>query len=374
MKLITKFLMRLADLRRELVLAGSVLLIASSSGAMTVDRIAAKVGGEIITLSTVLERYQAEITRRRQSGDRDINEPEKALPIVLDSIIEEKLLTQQAKKIGITVPEKSVQDALDNIKLKNSLTDEQLDEMLQKENSSLERYKQTIRDQILVSKVRNYEVLSRINIPEGEVKKYYRVHQKEFWTPAKVHARHILFILDEKLTPEEVEIKRQKAENIHKQIKSGKDFEELAKLYSEDLSGSSGGDLGVLERGKMVAEFEEAVFSLKDGEISDVVKTPYGLHIIKADKVFPGNTIPYSDVKEKIKGFLAAEKGQDFYEKWIKELKANAYVEKLLFKDPPKQKKPIHKNVKKKKTRTVVKKNKAKTKDSKNTKVPGNDE
>ena len=127
-------------------------------------------------------------------------------------------------------------------------------------------------------------------VSKRDIKKYYRVNQKKFWTIGKVHALHILFIIDDKLTPEERQIKEAKAKNILGKIRGGANFEKMAKLYSEDLSGASGGDLGMLEKGKMVAEFEEAVFALRDGEVSDLVKTPYGLHIIKAQKVYPGNT------------------------------------------------------------------------------------
>jgi len=304
LKLITRSLMLSVELRLWAACVAFMLAGTTSAFSMTLDRIAAKVGGEIITLSTVLERSQAELARKVRSGDKDIPPPEEFMPKILDKIIDEKLQTQEAKKIGISVNEESIQAALDEIKENNNITEEELEEMLKNENSSLERYKETIRDQILVTRVMNYEVLNRVSVSDRDIKKYYRVNQKQFWTPGKVHALHILFILDDKLTPQERRIKEVKAKNVLGKIRNGAEFEKMAKLFSEDLSGASGGDLGILEKGKMVAEFEEAVFALKDGEVSDLVKTPYGLHIIKAQKVYPGNTIPFDDVKNKIESLI----------------------------------------------------------------------
>ena len=183
MKLIIRSLMRSVDIRLWAAFAAVMLAGNTPAFSMTLDRIAAKVGGEIITLSSVLERSQVELARRARSGDTDIPTPEEFMPKILDQIIDEKLQTQEAKRIGISVNEDSVQAALDEIKENNNITEEQLEEMLKNENSSLERYKETIRDQILVTRVMNYEVLNRVSVSDRDIKKYYRVNQKQFWTP-----------------------------------------------------------------------------------------------------------------------------------------------------------------------------------------------
>ena len=299
---------------------------------MTLDRIAAKVGGEIITLSSVIERSQAEIGRLVRSGNKDIPSPEVIMPKMLDLLIEDKLQVLRAKKLGLSVDDESVKNALEEIYTNNNLTEETLDQMLRKENSSLEIYKETIRQQILIQKVVGYEVINRLIISNRALKKYYRVNQKEFWSPGKVHARHILFIMDEELSPLDRQLKKDKAKMVLEEIRKGKKFEEMAKLHSEDISASSGGDLGFLEKGKMVPEFENAAFSLRKGEVSDIVQTPFGLHIIKVEEVVPGNTKPFEDVKGQIEKVLRREKGAKDFNKWMAELKAETFVEKLMFK------------------------------------------
>ena len=309
-------------------------LVFSAPGiSMTVDRIAAKVGNEIITLSSVIERSQAEISRAMRSGKKEIPLPEEIMPRILDLMIDDKLQVLRAKKLGIIVDDSSIQEALDDIKKKNNLTEEQLDAMLKNENSSIEIYKGTIKNQILISKVVGYEVIKRINVSNRDLKKFYRVNQKQFWSPGKVHARHILFILDDELTPKEKRLKIAKAKSVLAAIRAGKNFEELAELHSEDLSASSGGDLGFLEKGKMVPEFEKAAFSLRDGEVSGIVKTSFGLHIIKAEKIMPGNTRPFNEVKDGIETLLRNQKGKKDFVNWMAELRAETFVEKMMFKE-----------------------------------------
>jgi len=178
LKLITRSSMLSVELRFWAACAVFILAGTPSAFAMTLDRIAAKVGGEIITLSSVLERSQAELARKGRSGDNNIPPPEEFMPKILDQMIDEKLQTQEAKKIGITVNDESIQAALDEIKENNNITEEQLEAMLKNENSSIERYRDTIRDQILVTRVMNYEVLNRVSVSDRDIKKYYRVNQK----------------------------------------------------------------------------------------------------------------------------------------------------------------------------------------------------
>jgi peptidyl-prolyl cis-trans isomerase SurA len=314
-------------------LASIYLMLSASVSAMTVDRIAAKVGGEIITLSSVIERSQAEIGRIVRSGKKDIPSPDEIMPKMLDLLIEDKLQVLRAKKLGLSVDDASVNNALEEIYTNNNLTEETLDQMLQKENSSLDIYKETIKKQILIQKVVGYEVVNRLIVSNRALKKYYRVNQKEFWTPGKVRARHILFIMDEELSPLDRQLKKNEAEMVLKEIRNGKKFEEMAELHSEDISANTGGDLGFLEKGKMVPEFEEAAFALRKGEVSDIVVTPFGPHIIKVEDIVPGRTKTFDELKGEIEKLLRREKGSKDFQKWMAELKAETFIEKLMFKD-----------------------------------------
>ncbi len=151
---------------------------------------------------------------------------------------------------------------------------------------------------------------SEINIPDDEIQDYYDENQEEFETPKTVQARHILFKLDKDATGEQVEKIRNKALKIMKMAKEGKDFAQLAKKYSEGPSKDRGGLLGTFKKETMVKPFAEKAFSMEAGEISDPVRTRFGWHIIKVEKINKASLLPFEKAKNKIKKTLIKEKAK----------------------------------------------------------------
>ena len=304
--------------------------------ARVLDKVAAKVNSEIITLSAIEER--AELLRQKYMGAPISISEQDLLKDALNMIIEERLQIQEGKKFGFVVDEYAVDAAVEDIKKKNNLADGQLQEMLKREGRTLESYKNHIRDQILVSKITQFEIGNRVKVGEKSIIKYYKKNQKEFWEEGKVRARHILFISERGSSENQRRAKLRQAKKVLSEIRKGSDFSKLAIKYSEDVSASSGGDVGFVKRGKMVREFEEAVFSLKPGQISDIVETEYGYHIIKVDEVLPGKTLTLKDVKNRIHKILSMQKQKQVYDDWINELKKSAFIEVTLFDEPAKNK------------------------------------
>jgi peptidyl-prolyl cis-trans isomerase SurA len=304
--------------------------------ARVLDKVAAKVNSEIITLSAIEER--AELLRQKYVGAPISISEQDLLKDALNMIIEERLQIQEGKKFGFIVDEYAIDAAVEDIKKKNNLADGQLQEMLKREGRTLESYKNHIRDQILVSKITQFEIGNRVKVSEKNIIKYYKKNQKEFWEEGKVRARHILFISERGSSENQRRAKLRQAKKVLSEIRKGSDFSKLAIKYSEDVSASSGGDVGFVKRGKMVREFEEAVFSLKPGQISDIVETEYGYHIIKVDEVLPGKTLTLKDVKNRIHKILSMQKQKQVYDDWINELKKSAFIEVTLFDEPAKNK------------------------------------
>ena len=125
--------------------------------------------------------------------------------------------------------------------------------------------------------------------------------------------------------------KLDQATKVLNKIREGGDFIEIARKYSEDVSASNGGDLGFIKKGKMVAEFEEAVFSIKKGKVSDIVKTEYGYHIIKVEDIIAGKTLTLEESKDRITQILSVQKQKQGYTDWMSELKKSAFIEISLF-------------------------------------------
>lgn len=178
-------------------------------------------------------------------------------------------------------------------------------------------------------------VVADIKIPEEEMKNYYKEHEKDFLLTEKVKARHIFIQLASTATEAEKAAARKKAEEILARLKKGEDFAKVAAETSEDAdTAKNGGELGLLTPGKTNSEeFEKAVFALKSGEISEIVQTPFGLHIIKADEKSEKRTATFEEAKAYIAELLKKEhenkKAKDFIEKTIKESGLEIFAEKL---------------------------------------------
>ncbi|MBI4383839.1 MAG: peptidylprolyl isomerase [Nitrospinae bacterium] len=300
----------------------------SESEAKVLDRVVAKVNSEIVTLSLLEEKVA--YLREREGIGLDMSQKE-LFKTALNMMIDEKLQVQEGKRLKMVVEEESVLKAVDDIKAKNGLTDKDLDQMLEREHATVEQYKGRIRDQILVSKVVSFQLRNRIIISEKEIKEFYLSHQKEFSVSDMVRARHILFIFDPGTSEAQKRAKSKLAEQALANIRAGEDFVQAAKKYSEDVSASSGGDLGLLERGKLAPAFEQAAFKLQPGEVSDIVNTPYGLHIIKIEEFVPGKVKPYNEVKPEIDRILFSQKRGKEYKAWMDELRKAAFIEISLF-------------------------------------------
>ncbi|HTH94160.1 MAG TPA: SurA N-terminal domain-containing protein, partial [Rhodocyclaceae bacterium] len=149
----------------------------------------------------------------------------------------------------------------------------------------------------------------KVQVSDADIKSWYDSHQKDYTRPEERRASHILILADKSAKPEAIKAAEAKAESILAQVKkSPADFAKLAKQYSQDPgSASNGGDLGVVERGAMVKPFEDSVYSLKQGEISGIVRTDYGFHIIQLTSLKPAHVQPLAEVKASIAADLKAQ-------------------------------------------------------------------
>ena len=148
-------------------------------------------------------------------------------------------------------------------------------------------------------------------ITDEELESFYRQNFNRYSIPEQRSARHILIKTSEDDTEDILSEKRVQAEQVLELARSGEDFAELAKQYSEGPTGSRGGDLGSFTRGRMVKPFEDSAFSLNEGEISDIVETQFGFHIIKLEKIEPAYTRTLEEVKGEIKTQLQAQKSRE---------------------------------------------------------------
>ncbi|RMF88358.1 MAG: hypothetical protein D6736_10710 [Nitrospinota bacterium] len=303
--------------------------IVSTGHAVIIDRILAKVNDEIITLSQVQEegypllaRLQAEFSGKELEARRQQIE-EKMLQQLIDRVLQ----LQQARKLGLSVSEAEVDAALQDILRRNNLTEEELKSILQEEDIDFLDYRQRIEEQLLLAQLLNREVRSKVHVDEEEVEEYYRTHLDQFGSPTRFRIRHILFLVPPQASNGEVEATRKKAIAVLQRIQAGEDFSQLARQYSQDPSAANGGDLGYLKKGEMLPAFEQALAHMRVGEVRGPIRTPYGFHLIRLEEKQGGEEHPPDAVRREIEKILINQKMQKRYQKWMEELRSEAYIE-----------------------------------------------
>lgn len=297
--------------------------------ALLIDRIIAKVNDEVITLSQLQEEGLPlfEPLRGSFSGEELQKQVSRAEREFLDQLILKRLQLQHAAQIGLTASENDINAALKDVLTRNNLVQETLVEMLAKEGLTFQDYKDRLREQIVLARLLNQAVRSRVSVDTSEVEAYYQAHRGEFGRPDEAKVRHIFFRLEAAAETSQVEAIYARATRVLQEARNGSNFESLARRYSEDVTAVSGGDLGVIRRGQTLPGFEEVVFSMNDGEISDVVRTPNGLHIVRVEAVGKGTPRSLEEVKAEIQRRVLQEKMDKRLREWANELRNKAYIE-----------------------------------------------
>jgi len=247
----------------------------------------------------------------------------------LDQLVSAELLYQAAAKLEIKDLDKQIDAKLaqgkarfkDEQDFKKAIKDLEMDE------KDLREY--TRRD-LMISQYVETTFAAKANVSETEIRAFYDKNPDKFKRDETVKASHILIGVDDNATADEKKAAREKAEKLHKEVVGGADFAAVAKENSTCPSAPQGGDLGSFGKGQMVPAFEKAAFALKPGEISPVVETQFGFHIIKLTEKNPATTVDYKDAKAKIEGFLKGQKANEAIQKYLMETKKTAKIEILL--------------------------------------------
>lgn len=234
----------------------------------------------------------------------------------LDTLITKNVIEQEVEKEKVSVSEKDIDTELQGL-IESYGGEETFNQQLATSGLTMEDVEEDVKTNLQIEKL----LESRIKITDEEMKTYFDENKDSFAKTKQVKASHIL-VADEAT-----------AKEVKEKLDAGEDFAELAKEYSTDGSAESGGDLGFFGEGSMVAEFEEAAFSLEVDEISEPVKTEHGYHIIKVTDKQDAAEANFDDSKEEIKDILFDEKMATEYTTWLEEKKEDYKVENFLSED-----------------------------------------
>jgi peptidyl-prolyl cis-trans isomerase D len=197
-----------------------------------------------------------------------------------------------------------------------TLTDEDLQKYFA---DNQEQYREPERTRIKLIEFRPEAFAEQITPTDAEVQTYFDAHAEDYHRPEELRARHILIKVAPDATEEDKKVARQRAEAVLAKAKEGSDFAELAKQYSQDTTAPSGGDLGQFGRGVMTPAFEQAAFALEPGQVSAIVETPFGLHIIKLEEKLPDRRQPLEEVHDAIVSSLKMQQARAIALKKVEE-------------------------------------------------------
>ncbi len=292
---------------------------------------AARVNGVAISRAELDTSLNAFIQQRGMNTGMitDPNQYKQVQMEVLDGLISRELLWQEAKKKNFVAKEEDVEKAMGSVKSKFP-SEEEFTLRLKQSGYTEADYTEFLRQQLSVRELVQKDIAQGISVSDDEVHGYYESNPEQFKAPEQVRARHILVKVDPKADEKAKDAAKKKIDDILTEAKGGADFAEMAKKHSEGPSGPNGGDLGFFSRGQMVKPFEEVAFSLKPGEISGVVQTVYGYHIIKVEEKREPQTISEKDVKEQVRQYLQAGKVQGAVSERVNALRKEGEVEILI--------------------------------------------
>lgn len=245
----------------------------------------------------------------------------------LNQLTAAELLYQEASKLEIKDLDKQVAAKILQNKFQyDSQTD--FDKALKSVGMTQQEMELAARKDIVINHFIEQRIAPQVSVTEEDARKFYESEkEKSFKHGDRIQVSHILIGVPENANPAVKKQAKEKAEALLKKIKAGENFAALAKAESTSPTKEQGGDLGVLGKGQMIPAFEKAAFSLKAGEISNVVETQFGYHIIKVTAKLPASTDKYEDVKWKIVNHLKREKIRKALDTYIEQLRAKAKIE-----------------------------------------------
>ena len=309
-------------------LALMALLLAAPDDRV-LDRVAAVVNGDPVLLSELQERAGGEWRRVQsmQPGAERDQARARVLQAALDQMVAERLLEAEAKDLGVEAADAQVDAAIEDIKRKNHLNDEQLDRALAEQGLDRPTFRRQLRRDIEAFRILEMKVKARIKVTDEDVRSWYQAHPKEFASDERVRVRHIFVPVPAGAGAAEEAGARAQGDLILERLRGGEDFAAVARQASKGPSAAEGGDLGFVKRGTIQPELEKAAFALEVGQVSALIRTKSGYHLLKVEERRSAGAAPLDEVKDAIRDRLSSERVESYRAQYLAELRKEAVVE-----------------------------------------------
>jgi peptidyl-prolyl cis-trans isomerase C len=297
-----------------------------------VPAVVARVNGKAITAAQ-FDKMRRQLILDYTGKPGEVKDPKLKETIkkhAVERLISLELLNQRAEELNIQISKEEVDEKIKEVQQRVG-GKEAFEKALKVFGFTVGEFRDDVAHSLRIKKLLKKEVLDKITITDQQAQEFYKNNPQAFEIPEQVRARHIIIKVPKEASDAEKNEARKKIEEAARRIKGGEEFEKVAAELSQDSTAKKGGDLGYFTRGQMIKEFEEAAFSLKKGQISDIVETPYGFHIIKLEDRKPPRTMPFEEAKPRIVSFLKDKEGDMAVRLYLEKLKSKAKIERTPF-------------------------------------------
>ncbi len=289
-----------------------------------VDQMIAVVNDEVITQRDLDEAFNP----YRQQLEEQYDGPEleqhlqEAQQGILNTLIEDRLILSEAKRVGVPVSDEEVEERLAEVR-RQFETDRAFELAMASEGVSMERLRQIYRNQVITRKLVDAEIRSRVSVQPAEIAAYYQGHLSEFQKPARVHLSNILVRIEALGDPASA---RRRAEEILGRLQGGESFADLARQFSQGPKAGEGGDLGFVPIGHMRPEIEAALAAVEPGGLTGIVQTEAGFHIFLVHERRPAESAVLEEVQQEIERLLKRRQFEKRMQEWLQKLRSKAYI------------------------------------------------
>lgn len=275
-----------------------------------------------VTMRPIYQDYKSQY-----SGEALMEALTEARRKILNQMIEDKLVYQEAKNQKIDPDIDRVDQQLEDLK-KNFKADIDLEDALAKEGMSLSVMRERMERQSVIQRLHEMEVRAKVVVSPLEVEAYYEDHSDEFSSEKMIRVRSITIKKNEDarekgLTDEAAKLK---IDNLRKRALAGQDFESLSTEFSEDTSAKNGGLSDWIKPGEMISEIDSIIFKMKKGGVSEIIETPMGYHVFRVEELREREKKNFEQAREEIYQKIFREKSIKRFHEWMTELKRSAYV------------------------------------------------
>jgi peptidyl-prolyl cis-trans isomerase SurA len=305
-----------------------IALTVVPAGAEMVSGIAAIVNDELVTYLELNREYDIALKEARKKGAVTDEAAARLRGDVLNALVDRKLVRQKVKELNIVIGEEELRQSIEEVKRQNKLSQEALVAALLSQGLTFDQYKAQMKEQLERLRLMSQEVKSKILVTEREIREQYEANPGLYSDEVGYRARHIFFRIPKNANNAEIRKVMVRAIEVMNEARSGKDFLELVRKNSDDPNAAKdGGDLGLFRKGEMLPEIESAAVEMNPGDVSELVSTPAGFHVLKLEEKIPAKVKPLEAVRAGIEEALYRKKSEERFNQWTQELRRSASVE-----------------------------------------------